>query len=263
MSASKSSKDYLLPFRPAPCRRDYLDNDLFVAANFATAFAASAGLLTSKLHWDATTEASKLESAAFMAETAAFLSRMVGKCQDALGAVSYQLTAIRMSGPYCIGAFSEENAHRVAYRIGIATVLRLTHNLPLSVWRCDDVSRLAGQIVRNWRSCQAAMTAPHLPSIREVEAQVAWEATQVQAVRSEELQADQIATPHDIPLHDQIRLSVANAAQVVGVSDRTIREWRHNGKLVVKEHESGHLVFSKSALEILRHAYKEAPEKRS
>jgi hypothetical protein len=51
---------------------------------------------------------------------------------------------------------------------------------------------------------------------------------------------------------DPIRMSIAEAAKFVGVSDRTIREWRSNGKLLVIEDEKGHLVFSKSTLEMLR-----------
>lgn len=53
-------------------------------------------------------------------------------------------------------------------------------------------------------------------------------------------------------IDDPIRLSVADVAKVVGVSDRTIREWRANGKITVFEEPSGQLCFSKSELEIFR-----------
>jgi excisionase family DNA binding protein len=42
------------------------------------------------------------------------------------------------------------------------------------------------------------------------------------------------------------------AAAYVGVTDRTLREWRNNGKLLVLEDGNGHLTFSKSTLEILK-----------
>lgn len=51
---------------------------------------------------------------------------------------------------------------------------------------------------------------------------------------------------------DPIRMTITEAAKFVGVTDRTIREWRLNGKLTVAENESGHLVFSKSTLQMLR-----------
>jgi excisionase family DNA binding protein len=47
-------------------------------------------------------------------------------------------------------------------------------------------------------------------------------------------------------------MTITEAAKFVGVTDRTIREWRANGKLAVVEDENGHLVFSKSTLEMLR-----------
>jgi len=53
---------------------------------------------------------------------------------------------------------------------------------------------------------------------------------------------------------DPIRLTITEAAKFVGVSDRTIREWRRNGKLTVVMDEDGHLVFSKSELQMLRDA---------
>ncbi len=55
-------------------------------------------------------------------------------------------------------------------------------------------------------------------------------------------------------IDDPIRLSVAEAAKYVNVSDRTIREWRSNGKVTVIEEPPGQLCFSKSELEILRQA---------
>jgi hypothetical protein len=67
----------------------------------------------------------------------------------------------------------------------------------------------------------------------------------------------QIAIPRDdehnqAAIPDPIQLTITEAARFVGVSDRTIREWRTNGKLLVVEDKDGHLVFSKSTLEILR-----------
>jgi excisionase family DNA binding protein len=53
---------------------------------------------------------------------------------------------------------------------------------------------------------------------------------------------------------DPIKLTITQAAKFVGVSDRTIREWRRNGKLNVVMDEDGHLVFSKSELQMLRDA---------
>jgi excisionase family DNA binding protein len=55
-------------------------------------------------------------------------------------------------------------------------------------------------------------------------------------------------------INDPIRLSVTEAAKYIGVSDRTVREWRGNGKLTVVEADNGQLIFSKSSLEILRQA---------
>ena len=55
---------------------------------------------------------------------------------------------------------------------------------------------------------------------------------------------------------DQIRLSITEAANLVRVSDRTIREWRANCKLTVLQSDTGQLVFSKSELELLRQARK-------
>jgi len=53
---------------------------------------------------------------------------------------------------------------------------------------------------------------------------------------------------------DPIRLSITEAAKFIGVTDRTVREWRGNGKLTVLEDHNGQLIFSKSSLEILRQA---------
>jgi len=53
---------------------------------------------------------------------------------------------------------------------------------------------------------------------------------------------------------DPVQLSVTEAAKYIGVTDRTIREWRRNGKLVAVEDANGQLLFSKSTLEILRAA---------
>jgi len=53
-------------------------------------------------------------------------------------------------------------------------------------------------------------------------------------------------------IQDPICMTSTEAAEFVGVADRTIREWRTNGKLTVIENESGHLVFSKSTLDMLR-----------
>jgi len=53
-------------------------------------------------------------------------------------------------------------------------------------------------------------------------------------------------------VNDPICLTITEAAKYVGVSDRTIRQWRTDGKLVVLEDEHGQLIFSKSSLEILR-----------
>jgi excisionase family DNA binding protein len=58
--------------------------------------------------------------------------------------------------------------------------------------------------------------------------------------------------PEQDPIPDPIRMTITEAAKFVGVTDRTIREWRANGKLAVVEDENGHLVFSKSTLEMLR-----------
>jgi excisionase family DNA binding protein len=51
---------------------------------------------------------------------------------------------------------------------------------------------------------------------------------------------------------DPIQMTITEAAKYVGVSDRTIRDWRANGKLKVHQDDHGHLVFSKSTLEMLR-----------
>jgi excisionase family DNA binding protein len=55
-----------------------------------------------------------------------------------------------------------------------------------------------------------------------------------------------------IPIQDQIRLTTAQVAAIIGVSDRTVYEWRKNGRLTSYEDKNGHLVFSKSTLELLR-----------
>lgn len=51
---------------------------------------------------------------------------------------------------------------------------------------------------------------------------------------------------------DSIRMTITEAAKFVGVTDRTIREWRANGKLQIREDANGYLLFSKSTLQILR-----------
>ncbi len=51
---------------------------------------------------------------------------------------------------------------------------------------------------------------------------------------------------------DAIRMTPTEAATFVGVTDRTIRVWRANGKLKVVQNKDGHLVFSKSTLQMLR-----------
>jgi excisionase family DNA binding protein len=51
---------------------------------------------------------------------------------------------------------------------------------------------------------------------------------------------------------DAIKMTIAEVARYVGVRDRTIREWRENGKIRVVEDKHGHLIFSKSSLQILR-----------
>jgi excisionase family DNA binding protein len=53
-------------------------------------------------------------------------------------------------------------------------------------------------------------------------------------------------------ISDPIRLTIAEAAKYLRVSDRTVREWRTNGKLAVAKDENGLLLFSKSTLDILR-----------
>lgn len=53
-------------------------------------------------------------------------------------------------------------------------------------------------------------------------------------------------------INDPICLSITEAAKYVGVTDRTIRQWRTDGKLTVIEDSLGRLTFSKSSLEILR-----------
>jgi hypothetical protein len=53
---------------------------------------------------------------------------------------------------------------------------------------------------------------------------------------------------------DPICLTTAEVAKYIGVSDRTVREWRKNGKLVVVEDDKCRLYFSKSSLEVLRQA---------
>jgi excisionase family DNA binding protein len=58
----------------------------------------------------------------------------------------------------------------------------------------------------------------------------------------------------DGSIDDPICLSVTEAARYIGVTDRTVREWRTNGKLAVVEDDNGQLLFSKSSLEILRQA---------
>ncbi len=57
---------------------------------------------------------------------------------------------------------------------------------------------------------------------------------------------------NDNTISDPVRLTITEAANYVGVTDRTIREWRSNGKLTVVEDKNGQLIFSKSSLEILR-----------
>ena len=60
---------------------------------------------------------------------------------------------------------------------------------------------------------------------------------------------------------DLICLSIVQVANFVGVSDRTIREWRKGGKLTVREGNRGQLLFSKSELEIRRQAQLERKAK--
>lgn len=53
-------------------------------------------------------------------------------------------------------------------------------------------------------------------------------------------------------ISDPIRLTVTEVAKYIGVSTRTISQWRTDGKLFAVEDENGQLTFSKSSLDILR-----------
>jgi excisionase family DNA binding protein len=63
-----------------------------------------------------------------------------------------------------------------------------------------------------------------------------------------------ISRTHKSPpaIDDPIRLTITEVARYVGVSDRTIREWRDNGKLPAIQDGDGNLLFSKSTLNVLR-----------
>ena len=71
-------------------------------------------------------------------------------------------------------------------------------------------------------------------------------------IGTEEIDSNQTAAESASAIPDPIKMTITEAAKFVGVTDRTIREWRTNGKLTVIEDETGHLVFSKSILEMLR-----------
>ncbi|HZZ77934.1 MAG TPA: helix-turn-helix domain-containing protein [Gemmataceae bacterium] len=53
-------------------------------------------------------------------------------------------------------------------------------------------------------------------------------------------------------ISDPICLTVTEAARYIGVSDRTIREWRQSGKLPSEETGDGKILFSKSTLEFFK-----------
>jgi hypothetical protein len=175
-----------------PYRVDHLSDDLFVAANFAIGFVSAAWRLSSDLHWNAV-EADRPLHAALLADDAVTISRLHRKFQDAIGAVSHELTAVR-NGTISVGRFTEPNAHEVAYRIGIDSLIRLKRCTGLEGWGNVDPARLTQNILDRWDACAKAMRLD--VSNRLVEAEVVWEATHVELERAKQessrsLSADQ------------------------------------------------------------------------
>jgi ElaB/YqjD/DUF883 family membrane-anchored ribosome-binding protein len=179
----QEKRDAHLPFKPL-FRNDHFSDDLWIAANFAIAFAWSARHLSSTWFWIESDPRRIPINAGCIAESARFISKLALKCQDSIRVISHELTAVRTQGPCSVDKFVEENAHWVAYRIGIDALYRLVRCLPSGLGELHDLdnAELARQIVDHWDACKAAMTVD-VPA-RLVESQVIWEATRVESERA-------------------------------------------------------------------------------
>ena len=68
------------------------------------------------------------------------------------------------------------------------------------------------------------------------------------------MKLDETAKPSiQTPITDPIRCTITQAANYVGVSDRTIRNWREDRKLRIEEDERG-CVFSRWELDFFKAA---------
>ncbi len=174
-------RDGLLPFRPVLFRSDKVSDDLYIASNFAMAFTASAYKLSNPVFWLCKDE----RSAAYLGSAASFLSKFHVRCQESIRPVDHELVSVRSQGPCAIENFAEKNAHWVAYRIGIAALIRLDGCFSLSIRHSlnENPNGYAAAILENWETCQAAMTKAKLPSTNLVDAEIEWEVHQVESRR--------------------------------------------------------------------------------
>ena len=89
------SRAHLLPFRPIAYRNSQVDDEVFIAANFAIAFVSSAAILKSDLNWAEMEPADRQDVVAIISQSARFISNKALLFQQALEPVSHALTAIR------------------------------------------------------------------------------------------------------------------------------------------------------------------------
>lgn len=145
--------------------------------------------------------------------------------------------------------------HELVFRIGERFVLKLWGVIrPIeTVCLFSIVPRKAVtpyEINAKWSDLAKAIESmPGIDESQVIGAQLETERRLVEAaMRLEE------ANKKCPPILDPICLSVVEAAKYLGVTDRTVRDWRKNGKLVVREDENGQWYFSKSDLQIMRSA---------
>jgi hypothetical protein len=191
MSDDMMSRDGLLPFRPVLFRTEHLSDDLFIAANYAIAFLASA-IQIKDVHWHEIGNEESRFAAACMADAANFILKFATSAQAAIRSVSHFLTPVRPDGPFSIGDFSEENAHWVAYRVGVAARTQLWHCAGLPSNKED----LSSAILENWIPCRDSMAAWNMPDPRRIEAEIKWEARTADDCRQKTSELAQVGPEH-------------------------------------------------------------------
>src|SRR5205085_1662503 len=109
-----------------------------------------------------------------------------------ISAVSAMLTAARPHGPFSIGAFSEENAHWVAFRVGSSATTRLLHGAGMSAYlvghKPKGASELGAAILQNWDTCKQWVASWSLPDTKRIDAEIIWESHQAEKHRRQQPQ---------------------------------------------------------------------------